>query len=180
MKRFKILSAVLLVVCIAAATAWAEWVRVHVPQNGSAGEVAEIGKVAAIIGAEDVWVTCIRHTWTTDAQVTTNANVETDYRVRWKTGNTTNTEHFAFVGNAIARVDALRAITNANTNVTLLGNSPWYTTNHTTNVYAIVTNMVPVVESATTNDLAVGDFVLPGDILTEVSDVCTADVILEK
>ena len=66
----------------------------------------------------------------------------------------------------------------ANTNLTLLGGG--YTTNYTTNVYAIVTNWVPAVASAETNTLDIGSFVLPGDILVEVSDVCDTDVILEK
>ncbi len=172
MKRFKILSAALLALCIALATASAEWGRVHVPSYDSC-EVAEIGKVAAILG-EDVSVDCIRRHWTTVEQVTTNANVETEYRVRWKTGNTTNIEHYASAGNAAVRVAAIQA----NTNLTLLGGG--YTTNYTTNVYAIVTNWVPAVDSATTNTLSVGDFVLPGDILAETSDNDDADVILEK
>lgn len=175
MKRFKILSAALLALCIALATASAEWVRVHVPQAGRSGEITEVGKVAAIVGsAEDVWVQCIRRHWTTVEQVTTNANVETEYRVRWKTGNTTNIEHYASAGNAAVRVAAIQA----NTNLTLLGGG--YTTNYTTNVYAIVTNWVPAVASAETNTLDIGAFVLPGDILLGKSDVCDADVILEK
>ncbi|MBR3583188.1 MAG: hypothetical protein IKO01_07085 [Kiritimatiellae bacterium] len=175
MKWFKILSAALLALCIALATASAEWVRVHVPQAGRGGEISEVGKVAAIVGTEeDVWVQYIRRHWTTVEQVTTNATVETEYRVRWKTGNTTNTEYFASASNAAVRVAAIQA----NTNLTLLGGG--YTTNYTTNVYAIVTNWVPAVASAETNTLDIGAFVLPGDILLEKSDVCDADVILEK
>lgn len=168
MKRFKILSAALLAACMALATvAWAAGER-HVIEL-TAGSPVRAGVacypqalLAYTPGATfTATVNVVRVRTVYEPVVTTNANVETKYRVTWETGNTTNVEDYASAGNAASRAAAIQA----NTNLTLLGGG--YTTNYTTNVYAIVTNQAARDMRIYTNRYAGATplYIMPNDLL---------------
>lgn len=170
MKRFKILSAALLAACAALATAFGAWLVVPVGAGGDV-EIEEAGKVAAILDGD---ADCIRRVWGSADVVTTNATSETRYSVTWISGAgttnaVTNAASYADLANATARYATVAADTNLT--VSLSTNVQWH-------VYSVTTSAVPVVVSATTNQLEANAFVLPGDLLAAGTNAVT--VILEK
>lgn len=158
-----------------AACAFGAWEAVRVPYAGESGTMAEVAKVAAIHKEEDAGVYLIRPTWGVESVVTTNANETTLYQVTWiadagTTNAVTNATTYADLRNAQAAYAGWAADTNLTVSLA---------TNVEVEVWAVVTNLVPVIESTTTNELSVGDFVLPGDWISEPAGYEGTFVILE-
>ncbi|MBP5787549.1 MAG: hypothetical protein J6Y19_07025 [Kiritimatiellae bacterium] len=159
-----------------AACAFGAWEAVRVPANGESGTLAQVGKVAAILGSEETSASLalVRPRWEVQAVVTTNANETTLYQVTWiadagTTNAVTNAMSYADLRNAQAAYAGWAADTNLTVSLA---------TNVEVEVWAVTTNLVPVAAGAETNTLAAGDFVLPGDFIAAGS-VDDAVVILE-
>lgn len=155
-----------------AALAW--WEAVPLTVGGGDVEVAQVGKVATIIGDDSASVSCVRRTWTSAEEVITNAWTETSYVVQWivdpgTTNAVTNAVSYADRLNAAAKFAAVSVDTNLSTS---------FSTNVLAVPYSITTNFVRVVDAETTNTLSANDFVLPGDLLFEAAATNTV-LILE-
>lgn len=161
---------VLLAACMVFATeAWAQGRRHAIELTaGSSVRAGCAGQTSALLayapGVDlSATVNVVRVRMVYEPEVTTNANVETEYRVTWISGAgttnaVTNSTAFAERANAAGRYSVLAADTNLTVS---------FATNYTTNVYAIVTNQVARDVRLFTNNYMGGGpvYVLPNDLL---------------